>query len=405
MRLLLYSSQFPTPRDPNGGIFTAQLAAALARQAELSVVCPLPWRPDVSWARNSQAWRRYAGVPSTAHHGSLLVHYPKYFLPPRISGSWQPWLQVLGVSGMLGRLHRQVGFDAINAHWIYPDGVAAVWMARRLGIPVMLTALGSDVNVYANYPSRKKQMLWAFRHADRVSAVSAALVESITAMGVDPGKLCFIGNGVDAEKFYLPESGSVRSLRQRLGLPADRKCLLFVGRLHPVKGLSHLLEALALLDSRGSLDFDTILVGEGALRAECESYISGHDLIGKVRLVGEIPHADVHEWLQACDVLCLPSLMEGTPNVVLEAQACGVPVVASRVGGIPAMVNPRTGVLVEPGNPGQLAEALEHALRASWDREAIARTAGLQSWETVASRYLDAIEGAAKHAGRLRAQQ
>jgi glycosyltransferase involved in cell wall biosynthesis len=405
MRLLLYSSQFPTPQDPNGCIFTAQLAEALAKQAELSVVCPLPWRPDVSWARNSQVWRRYAGVPPTAHHGALLVHYPKYFLPPRISGSLQPWLQVMGVSGLLSRLHRRIRFDAINAHWIYPDGVAAVWMGRRLGIPVMLTALGTDINVYANYPARRKQILWAFRHANHISAVSAALVEFIKAMGVEPEKLSFIGNGVDSGKFCLPESRSVQSLRQRLGLHADRKYLLFVGRLHPVKGLSYLLEALSLLHSRGSLDFDTILVGEGALRPECESYISGHDLAGKVRLVGEIPHADVHEWLQACDVFCLPSLMEGMPNVVLEAQACGVPVVASRVGGIPAMVGPQAGVLVEPGNPGQLAEALEHALRAAWDREMIARTAGLQSWETVASRYLEVIEGAAKHAGRLRVQE
>lgn len=405
MRLLLYSSQFPTPRDPNGGIFTAQLAGALAKQAELSVVCPLPWRPDVSWARNSQAWRRYAGVPSTARHGELLVHYPKYFMPPRISGSLQPWLQVLGVSGLLGRLHRRAGFDAINAHWIYPDGVAAVWMARRLGIPVMLTALGSDINVYANYPSRRKQILWAFRHADHISAVSAELVEFIKAMGVEPEKLSFIGNGVDSGKFFLPESRSVQSLRQRLGLLAERKYLLFVGRLHPVKGLSCLLEALSLLNSRGSLDFDTILVGEGALRAECERYISEHDLTGKVRLVGEIPHANVHEWLQASDVLCLPSLMEGMPNVVLEAQACGVPVVASRVGGIPAMMGPGTGVLVEPRDPNQLAEALERALRIAWDREVIARTAGLQSWETVASRYLAVIEDVAKRAGRLRTQK
>ncbi|MHB1142289.1 MAG: glycosyltransferase [Sulfuricaulis sp.] len=405
MRLLLYSSQFPTPQDPNGGIFTAQLAEALAKQAELSVVCPLPWRPDVAWARNSQAWRRYAGVPPTAHQGSLLVHYPKYFLPPRISGPLQPWLQVLGVSGLLRQLHRQARFDAINAHWIYPDGVAAVWMARRLGIPVMLTALGSDINVYANYPARRKQILWAFRHANHISAVSVALVEFIKAMGIEPEKLSFIGNGVDSDKFYLPESRSVQSLRQRLGLLADRKYLLFVGRLHPVKGLACLLEALSLLNSRGSLDFDTILIGEGALRAECERYISEHDLTGKVRLVGEIPHANVHEWLQACDVLCLPSLMEGMPNVVLEAQACGVPVVASRVGGIPAMVGPQTGTLVDPQNPNQLAEALEHALRITWDRQAIARTAGLQSWETVASRYLAVIEDAAKHAGRLRIQE
>ena len=405
MRLLLYSSQFPTPRDPNAGVFTSQLVAAMARQAEITVVRPLPWCPDVAWTRNSEAWRWYLGVPRSGYDGNVRVYYPRFFLPPRISGPWQPWLQVLGVAGWLRQLHRQTKFDAVNAHWIYPDGVAMAWMARRLGIPLMLTALGSDINVYANYLSRRRQIMWALRRADGITAVSSALVESIKAMGVDPGKLSFIGNGVDTNKFHCPGAQSIQALRHKLGLVPERKYIVFVGRLHPVKGLTYLLAAITLLQSRGSLDFDIILVGKGELQPELEHSIAAHDLTGKVRLAGEISHARVHEWLQACDVFVLPSLMEGMPNVILEAQACGLPVVASRVGGIPDMVGPQQGILVEPRKPDELAAALERAVQRSWDREAIARAAKLQSWETIASRYLAVAAGITDRASRLRAQE
>jgi len=400
MRLLLYSSQFPTPQDPNGGIFTAQLGEAMARQAEVSVVCPIPWCPDTAWARRSQACRWYAGVPRSTQYGALPVYYPKYVQLPRISGPLQPMFQALGSFGLLRRLQQQGKIDAINAHWIYPDGVAATWMARRLGIPVMLTALGSDINVYTHYPWRRRQILWALQQANGVSAVSQALVTAIERLGVDPGKLRLIRNGVNTSVFSRADEATIRSLRRQLGLRDERKYLVFVGRLHPVKGLVHLLEALSLLHSRGNLNFDTILVGDGELRPELERTVAARDLVEQVRFTGEVAHPRVREWLQAGDAFCLPSLMEGMPNVVLEAQACGLPVVASRVGGLPEMVGPQAGILVEPAKPADLAEALERLFSKAWDREEIARAAGLQSWEAVASQYLAAVEGMSGHAGR-----
>jgi glycosyltransferase involved in cell wall biosynthesis len=272
-------------------------------------------------------------------------------------------------------------------------------MAQRLGVPVMLTALGSDVNVYADYPARRRQMLGAFRRADHVTAVSTALVDRIRDMGTDGRKISCIGNGVDTSLFRRADDARVREWRDRLGLRPERKYLLFVGRLHPVKGLSCLLEALVLLHSRGRLDFDTILVGDGELRRECEDFVSRRGIRNNVRFAGEVPHGRVHEWLQACDMLCLPSLMEGMPNVVLEAQACGLPVVASRVGALPGMIGPGAGILVEPRDPVKLAEALERAWRVTWDREEIARAAGLQGWETVAAHYFEAIRAIANPAG------
>lgn len=400
MRLLLYTSQFPTPQDPNGGIFTAQLGEAMARQAEVSVVCPVPWCPDTAWARRYQTCRWYAGIPRSMQYGALPVYYPKYVQLPRISGPLQPMLQVLGSFGLLRHLHRQGKIDAINAHWIYPDGVAATWMAKQLGVPIMLTAMGSDINVYAQYPLRRRQILWALQRANGVSAKSQALVTTMERLGVDPGKLRLIRNGVNTDTFSRADEAAVQSLRRQLGLRSERKYLVFVGRLHPVKGLMYLLEALSLLHSRGNLNFDTILIGDGELRPELERAVAARGLVEQVRFVGEVAHARVREWLQAGDAFCLPSLMEGMPNVVLEAQACGLPVVASRVGGLPDIVGPQAGILVEPAKPADLADALERVFRTMWDRGEIARAAGLHGWDAAASQYLAAIEGMPDHTSR-----
>jgi glycosyltransferase involved in cell wall biosynthesis len=301
--------------------------------------------------------------------------------------------QVLGCMRLLRRLKQQGKLDVINAHWIYPDGVAAVWMARQLGVPVMLTALGSDINVYSRYPLRRSQILWALHQANGVTAVSRALVTAIEGFGVDPSKLQLIRNGINADSFSRVNAETVQQLRRQFGLRNDRKYLVFVGRLHPVKGLIHLLDALNLLFSDSNLNFDTILVGDGELRLELERSVAARGLNEHVRFAGEVPHSRVNEWLQAGDAFCLPSLMEGMPNVVIEAQACGLPVVASSVGGLPDMVGTETGILVAPAKPADLASALNEVFRKEWDREKIAREADGLSWEAVASQYLAAIEG------------
>jgi len=264
----------------------------------------------------------------------------------------------------------------------------------------MLTALGSDINVYSQYPLRYRQILWALHQANGVSAVSQALVTAIEGFGVDPGKLQVIRNGINTDVFSRVDAGTAQQLRRQLGLRDDRKYLVFVGRLHPVKGLMHLLDALSLLLSDGDLNFDIILVGDGELRSALERSVAIRGLTERVRFAGEVPHSRVHEWLQAGDAFCLPSLMEGMPNVVIEAQACGLPVVASRVGGLPDMIGNRTGILVEPAEPAYLANALKQVFRKDWNREEISREAGGQSWEAVASQYLKAIEGMQSRARR-----
>lgn len=396
MNVLLYSSVFPTPLDPNHGIFTAQLARALAARVALEVLCPVPWCPDLPWFRRHPRWRLMLDVPERGQWGGVTVHYAKYPLVPKIAGALHPLLQACGVWQRLRRLDRR-RYDVIHAHWLYPDGVAAVLLGRWLKLPVVLTALGSDVNMYGGYRLRRPQLRWAIRRARSVTAVSKALVQRLAELGGDPTRLCYIPNGIDSQRFSPLEPEARAALRRRLGLDPATRYLLFVGRLHPVKGLAVLIEALSVLHAGKELSFDTLIVGDGDERAALARLAAARGVGHRVQFVGERAHAEVAQWLQSADVLCLPSLMEGMPNVVLEALACGVPVVASRVGAIPDLVGPQSGILVEPGAVDPLARALADAFRRSWQREQIAPPDMVKGWEAVAEQYLSVLDGASKN--------
>lgn len=390
MRVLLYSSQFPTPRDPNGGIFTAQLAAALAARVSLEVLCPLPWCPDLPWFRRHSQWGVIAGVPANGRHGDIAVRYPKFLLIPRLSGPLQPLLQSAAVWFALRRHLRAQTYDVIHAHWLYPDGVAAALLGKWLRVPVVLTALGSDVNVYAEYRLRRWQIRWALRRARAVTAVSRALRDRLALLMPDTHRLHYIPNGVDTARFFPLEAVARSTCRHRLGLDPRKRYLLFVGRLHSVKGLAVLLDALALLVDQSRLTFDTVLVGDGEERATLERQARELGLGDRVVFRGERPHAEIPSWLQAVDVFCLPSRMEGMPNVVLEALACGVPVVATRVGAVPDIIGPRAGIVVEPGSAVALAKALHEAFDRDW-RPADSAPPAVSDWESVARQYLSVL--------------
>ncbi|HEY8552935.1 MAG TPA: glycosyltransferase family 4 protein, partial [Burkholderiales bacterium] len=386
--VLLYTSQFPTPNDPNGGVFTAQLADAMAARADVEVVCPLPWCPDVGWTRRHPAWRLFVNVPRALLRGSIPVHYPRFPLVPKVSGAAQPYLQALAAYPLVARLHRARPIDVIHGHWVYPDGVAATMIARRLGVPVVLTALGSDINVYGELKLRRRQIGWALARARAVTGVSRALVDKVIGLGAPAARAHYVPNGIDGARFRVPTPVERLEARARLGLDPDRRYLLFLGRLHAVKGLPVLLRALASLAAAGHLGFDTLLVGDGAERPALEAESSRLGLKSRVRFAGERPHREVPQWLCAADALCLPSLMEGMPNVVLEAAATGLPVVASAVGAVPDIVSPETGILVPPGDAEALARSLHEVFDRSWRREEVARASPALSWDAVAERYL-----------------
>jgi glycosyltransferase involved in cell wall biosynthesis len=390
LHVLLFSNEFPRPGEPNRGIFTGQLAYALAKQINIEVMCPFPWRPGRLSMQGGPTLHQDGDVACHDSWKGVPVQYVGYPMIPWLGRPIQPALLCSGIYPALSKANRKSPFTTINAHWVYPDGVAAAWIGRRLGIPVVVTALGSDVNQYSFYRTRRPQVMWALRHSARVTCVSEALKDQLVCLGAEADRIDVIPNGVDGSLFHIKNLNRVEA-KKRLGLDPGHRHLLYVGRLAKEKGPSLLCEAIRILAEKRQLDFQTIFLGDGQEKDSLKQYITAYRIESHVRLLGEVPHEQIAQWLRAGDWLCLPSTREGMPNAMLEALSCGLPVIASKVGGVPEVISDRNGLLVKPGDPKALANALERATKRQWDGEKVASTVRDWSWDTVASGYVKSI--------------
>jgi glycosyltransferase involved in cell wall biosynthesis len=237
----------------------------------------------------------------------------------------------------------------------YPDAWAAVKLARGANLPVVAKVHGSDVLLLSGRDARSRQTIDALISADAVIAVGRQLADRTVELGIDPGVMHVIYNGVDEKLFY---PGSADAAREKLNLSGD-PLVLFVGNLAPGKGLNVLIDACALLRDRGT-GFQCRVIGQGPLRNVLSRQIQKAALERHVHLHGPCKLEQLPDWYRAAHLLVLPSFSEGIPNVILEAQACGRPVVASRVGGIPEILNDDS--LVPPNDPRLLADAIERTI-------------------------------------------
>ena len=380
MKVLVFTSLFPNNVWPHHGVFIKERMTRVAALpgVSLRVVAPVPWYPPV---RLGSRWL-YSQVAREETIEGLPVRHPRYFMIPKVATRWHGPMMSRSLLPYLRRVRAEFAFDVIDAHYVYPDGYAAVEIGRALGTPVVVSARGSDINLFRDIPSVRPHLTRTLEGASALIAVSEALGNAMRELGGSPEKITVIPNGVDAGKF---RSVPREAARERIGAPAGR-LLLAVGHLTRNKGFDRLLGAFrALLNLGGHEDVHVAIVGEGAFRKELEHLVGFYGLGGRVRLAGEIPHQDLHLWYSAADLSCLFSRREGWPNVVLESMACGTPVLATPVGGVPEIIGEgRSGMLVE-GDDEALARGLAAALAHPWDREAIAREAGRHTWETAAA--------------------
>lgn len=392
LNILLISNLFPTPVDPIRGVFIYQIAKRLQAKCDLTVVCPLPWFPRWAKGKLFEKWADFAHVPKVYEWQGFTVHSPKYPMIPKVSEAVHAAFVFPSLYRTVKRLHRTKKFDSVNTHWLYPDGVAAAWITHLLKLPHVVTALGCDANLFMLQGHKRPQIEWALRKAQGVTVVSEALRNFLVEQGLKDKCIDVIPNGVDAEIFHPRDKAECA---RQLGLTYQGKTVVFVGQLLEVKGVIYLIEAVERLVAAGK-DFMVYLVGEGSGRSEYEAEIARRGLSGHMRLVGNRPHAEIAVWMGIGDVFCLPSIREGFPNVVLEALFCGRPVVASRVGGIPEMVNESNGYFVDPKNSESLADALGKALEQDWDPQSILATVSHLSWEGAAEHYFQSLEEAQK---------
>ena len=383
LNVLLITNLFPTPLDPIRGIFTFQLAKHLRKTCNLTVVCPLPWFP--AWANIGflEKWGDFSRIPCRYEHQGLNVYSPKYPMIPKISEAVQAALMFPALYKTVKRLHRENKFDVVNTQWLYPDGVAAALATRLLGLPHVVTALGCDANLFLKQRHKRLQISWALRQAQGITVVSDALRKVLIDKDFRKERIDVIPNGVDPGLFF-PRSKA--DCREKLQIAEAGKLILFVGQLLEVKGVIYLIEAVnRMLAARN--DFSVYCIGEGGGRQDYEAEIVRRYLEDRIHLVGNRPHSEVAIWMGAADVFCLPSIREGFPNVVLEALFSGRPVVASKVCGVPEMVNDRNGIMVLPEDSTALAEGLDEALNKEWDEKDISDSVAKLSWSYAADSY------------------
>lgn len=380
MRILTFTSLYPNARQPSLAVFLHQRTYHLSLRPEQSalVVAPIPYFP--SWLGLSR-WRMFAQIPREERMGGLRVLHPRYPHLPRIGMPVHAFLMAAGCLMCVIRAKRQFDLECIDAHFVYPDGFAAVLLGRLLRIPVVISARGTDVNVYPSLRAIRPMIKWALRKCAGVIAVSNSLKEEMLKLGTPAEKIRVIPNGVDGSRFFLT---SQVETRKRLSLPLETPIAVSVGALVDAKRHELMVRAIALLKERQP-KLCAWIVGEGPLRQTLEALIRSQGLEGRVHLVGNKPNEELLNWFNAADISCLTSSREGWPNVVTESLACGTPVVGTRVGGIPEILHsPDLGILVDE-NPENVAEGIDKALRQSWNREWISRTTRARTWDTVAS--------------------
>ncbi len=374
MRVLAITKIFPNAAEPLSAPFNRQQFAALATRCELDVMATIPWFPGAGLLGRWSSAGKLADVPHREDIAGIAVSHPRTLFVPRLAhGAWGP-LYAASIAPAVRRYRGKV--DVVLGSWAYPDGFAAVIAARMLGVPCVVKLHGSDINVIAKLPVPRRMIAWALGRAARVVAVSRALADEVVELGVPRERIAIVMNGVDAELFHPRDRAAAR---RELGLPAG-PLALYVGNLKADKGVHDMVSAWDTV-ARELPDARLAIVGGGPARAEIEARMPA-----RATLFGPQPLAAIPTWLAACDVLVLPSHAEGTPNVVLEALACGRRVVASSVGGIPDLItSPTLGTLVPARAPDALAAALTQALRSPYAPADVAALGARGGWEASAA--------------------
>lgn len=383
--VIIFSNSFPNPLQPHRGIYIEQMVAAAGDSINSIIVCPLPWAPKISIIKKFSSYYLYSRIPNEYDYNGHHVYAPKYLVIPKIS--WlSPISMAISIYPLMKKIITSIKPVLINAQNVFPEGIAAIWLGKRLGVPVVISALGSDINESSNNRIRLDMTVRALQKAKSITAVSNLLCEKIIGMGIQPNKVHYIPNGVDSDLFQLRNKVFCR---KKLNLYTKKKILLFVGKFREVKGIEYLLKALGLLKKQNKLGFYTVLIGDGDLKGKINQAINEYALNEQVLLPGNREHNEVSNWMSAADVFCLPSLREGMPNVVLEALSSGLPVVASSVGAIPDLLNDDTGILVPAADHVSLASAIDIAINKEWVPEHIRSSIVDLTWEKTAAKYLD----------------
>ena len=359
MKILSFTTLFPNSIQPGHGVFVANRLRRLAEtgEAEVRVVAPVPWIPPGTWW--ARRYGRYRDVPRTTFRDGIAVDHPRYMVIPRVGMNLAPILLALSQYLVLSRIIRGgYDFDIIDAHYFYPDGVAAALLGYWLNKPVVITGRGSDLNLIPSYSVPRRQIQWAAGRAAAMITVCQALKQSLIDLGIEPERVTVLRNGVDLALFRPYRNVGERAAeRARYGMTG--LALVSVGQLIERKGNHLIVDALKNLPGA-----HLYLAGEGPEREALMELAAERGVAGSVHLLGPVPHEELPRLYAAADALILASSREGWANVLLESMACGTPVIATRVWGTPEVVAaPAAGILMSERSVAGVINGVESLFR------------------------------------------
>lgn len=361
--LLVITNLYPVPWGPNRASFNKQQFDLLNETLSLKIIILLPWKE----------WLTYRGECQSLSD----IKYCPYFYIPKFGRRLVPAFQCFSLLFFLPWIKRQ-RFSGILASWGFPDAVAVSMLNKFLGLPFFAKVHGTDVNENSQFPARSRLMKKWLNKAKTIFCASQALADILEREGVRKQKLSVNYNGVNPSMFYPIQE------------KPHRQHFIFVGSLIATKGCNELLSAFILAKQKCP-EMELDIVGEGPMKSILAEKIHQHGLADCVRLRGSVPLPKVAEYIRQANVLVLPSYREGVPNVLLESFASGTPVISTKVGGIPEVVNSDVGLLIDVANELQLAHAMEESLNTAWSAEVILKHASQFDWQKNVQHVLSKI--------------
>ncbi|MDZ7363255.1 MAG: glycosyltransferase family 4 protein [candidate division KSB1 bacterium] len=375
MRVLIVTELWP----PHGGSFVFEQVKAIAPYVSVTVAVLIPNPPDLS--RYRSRWSRFADKSAAPEmEDGIPVYYLRYRTIPEL-GKYLNSVQAFRALACFLR-QRKDQFDLIHAHFAYTTGFAAVRAGRSFDLPVIVATYGSDINFYTKRTPKNFAAalftIWGLRHAAAITALSKDLATKISALGISHQQITVISLGI-RETIFSPR-GEKLMLRRQLQLPTAGPLFLFVGNWVPVKGLKYLFDAFARV-CQHLQQTKLMMIGSGELEPVLKQQAQTLGIVNKIIWIGQKAHAEIPLWMSAADFLVLPSLSEGYGLVVLEALACGTPVIASRAGGIPEILTSDDfGILVPPRDSEALARAMLEAAGRKWAMKKLVDYAHAHTW-------------------------
>jgi len=364
--LIVITNLYPLPWEPNRATFNRQQFAQLDDDFERSTLVPVAF---LDWFKHRKS------IKQTEHlRLAPFFYFPKF---GRRFYSVFMFLSILIHSGWwLARKNPKI----ILASWAFPEAVAASWLSKLFKSRFFFKVHGSDINLHGGIPARAKQIVSAAKRASGILSVSQALATQMAGMGINSNKIHVIYNGVDPLQFG-PDYPAP--------LPGDY--VLYVGNLKTDKGVLELLNGFATMCDDYPI-LQLVYAGSGVMKNTLLQQAEQLGVSQRVKLLGSVDHAQLPALMSHAKLLALPSYNEGVPNVVLEAMACGTPVLATNVGGIPEVVDESIcGKLIPAKSAEAVTIGLRFLLEKEWNKALIKQHSTTFSWKKNKQQLLDML--------------